>query len=60
VEWDHGLSVAANHAVAAHKLASKFSWPGVYHIGGTSDGYVFVAVDTDSRAFKQPATNEVE
>ncbi len=38
VEWDHSLGIDANHAAAAHALASKFEWGGDWFGGGMPDG----------------------
>ena len=38
VEWDHSLSINANHAAAAKALANKFNWSGEWYGGGMPNG----------------------
>ena len=44
VSWDHALNDRQNHTAAAHALARKLEWEGLYVGGGLPDcsGYVFV------------------
>jgi len=44
--YRHELDIAENHAAAARMFALKFGWlaSSDYVMGGTGDGYVFVAV----------------
>jgi hypothetical protein len=44
VAWDHALDERQNHTAAAHTLANKMQWEGLYVGGGLPDcsGYVFV------------------
>lgn len=44
VSWDHALDTRQNHTAAAHALANKLQWEGLYVGGGLPDcnGYVFV------------------
>jgi hypothetical protein len=53
VAWDHALDTVENHARAARQVADLLGWTKYsnYHVGGTKDGYVFVAVEPDTRAF---------
>lgn len=46
ISWDYALELAANHRLAAEKLASSLKWRGRW-VGGASkddDGYVYVHV----------------
>ena len=45
VEWDDSLDVEGNHADAAQKLLDRLGWLGMWRMGSTDKGYVFVNVD---------------
>jgi hypothetical protein len=44
VDWDHALSIEANHDAAARALILKLGWHGTWVRGGRADsrGYVYV------------------
>lgn len=46
--WDNALDAESNHRRAAHALADKLGWPGIYH-GGALPGssYCFVQHNAD-------------
>ena len=56
VPWDHALNVASNHAAAARLLAVQLGWAGVWHMGGTRDGYAFVCGGSTFRVDAQVTT----
>ena len=45
VEWDDSLDVEGNHADAAQKLLDRLGWLGMWRMGSSNIGYVFVNVD---------------
>jgi len=49
VGWDDSLNIEGNHADAAQKLLDKLGWQGMWRMGSTDRGYVFVnAIDHNS------------
>ena len=42
VGWDDSLNIEGNHADAAQKLLDKLGWQGMWRMGSTDRGYVFV------------------
>jgi hypothetical protein len=46
--WDDSLNVEGNHTYAAQKLLDRLDWLGMWRMGATDRGFVFVNVEDHS------------
>ena len=44
-DWDDSLDVEGNHAYVAQQLLDRLGWLGMWRMGSSNIGYVFVNVD---------------